>query len=1436
MSKRREQPRGRWAALRDLLLISLAVVALVWAGAVTNGYEAFHDAIRQRFRGTDDEILGALLLTAAGLAVFAARQWYAGRRESTARRAAEGRFRALVEKLPGVIYTWDPRRPLGAAVTPYVSPQIEQVLGFTVDEWMSDPQLWIRQIHPDDRDRVIEASERSDRSGQPLAIEYRHVKKDGKVVWVRDEAIVVERDVDGRPSLAQGVMYDISERKRAEQDLAETEARYRTLVERVPAVTYTWNTVNRSGDAPASYISPQVRALLGYAPEEFADPTLWSRLVHPEDLDRVMAEWDACQRGDVAFRSEYRMSNRDGQVVWVRDEAVPVSRDDKGNALFQGVMLDVTERKLAEERLLEAEERFRTLVEQIPAITYIEDPETGRNLYISPQIEAVLGYSDKEWMADPSLWERTLHPADRDRVIAGNAQDLGDEWSVSYRSIARDGRVVWLQNYAILIRDAAGKPRFWQGVTFDITELKEAEGRIAEAESTYRTLVEQLPVVVYQDAVDDMSTALYISPQYERLFGYPPEARLSDPGFWIDHLHPEDRERVLELSRWTNETGEPFSAEYRFQARDERYVWVRDEAVLQREPDGRPLMWQGVLIDITARKQAEFALSRRDDMLEAIGFAAERLLKSSSWHDVLDEVLERFGVAARASRAYLFSNRRDTDDRLLMSLETEWVAPGVAPTAHNPANKDYPYERGFSWWVTEMEAGNVVQVTLSQAQGEERTEMEVEAIKSLVAVPVVANDEWWGFLGLDDCEEERLWSVAEIEALKTAADTLGAAIGRSRAEAQRTEAETRYRTLVEAIPAVIYIQDAGAKGRITYVSPQIEAMLGYTVEEWRARRGIWLESVHPEDRERVLAADAQSDRTGEPFSVEYRQRHNEGHWVWVHDQAVLVYGEDGEPSFWQGLRFDITARKQAERQMHEAQQRYQGLVENLPAATYIDLIDERSTTLYVSPQVESLFGYSQDEWIRDPDVWIDALHPEDRDAILAAVDRHNNGGEPFEVEYRMRTKDGRWVWVSDHATVVRDEDGLIAFSQGVMFDVTERRKAEEQLRETEERYRAIVEHVPAAIYVDRADETMQSIYVSPQIEQLTGWTPEEYLSNPELWLDRMREDYREEIRRSYVDAIGNGLSWKAEYPIITPDDREVWIHDETSFVHDDEGNPLFLQGVLYDITERKLAEHALAESEQREREAAERLRALDEMKNTFLAAVSHELRSPLTSILGLALTLEQQSLPADEQTDLMGRLAANARKLDGLLKDLLDIDRLSRGIVTPKVRPTDIGAVVERTVGSLDVFGERSILLQTESVVVPADPPKIERIVENLVMNAVRHTEGDVGIWVRVFEQDGGAVIAVEDDGPGVPADLQSEIFEAFRQGPTVSAHSPGTGIGLSLVAMFADLHGGRAWVQDREGGGASFRVYLPGGAPNGKPDGSVNGRAAAAVERASAD
>jgi PAS domain S-box-containing protein len=250
------------------------------------------------------------------------------------------------------------------------------------------------------------------------------------------------------------------------------------------------------------------------------------------------------------------------------------------------------------------------------------------------------------------------------------------------------------------------------------------------------------------------------------------------------------------------------------------------------------------------------------------------------------------------------------------------------------------------------------------------------------------------------------------------------------------------------------------------------------------------------------------------------------------------------------------------------------------------------------------------------------------------------------------------------------------------------------------------------------------------------------------------------------------------------------------------------------LQREQAAAEQLSDALEREQTATQHLRELDQTKDAFLQAVSHDLRTPLTSVLGISATLDRghQLLSADEIRDLLGRLAGNARKLGRLLTNLLDLERLTQGTLDPDRHCVDLGALVSRIVKDTgpDLLGERPISLETAPVLVAVDAPKVERIVENLLANAARHTPAGTPVWVRVQAAAGGALTVVEDAGPGVPAEVRQAIFQPFRQGPTITAHAPGSGIGLALVVRFAGMHGGRAWVQERPGGGASFRVFLP--------------------------
>ena len=385
---------------------------------------------------------------------------------------------------------------------------------------------------------------------------------------------------------------------------------------------------------------------------------------------------------------------------------------------------------------------------------------------------------------------------------------------------------------------------------------------------------------------------------------------------------------------------------------------------------------------------------------------------------------------------------------------------------------------------------------------------------------------------------------------------------------------------------------------------------------------------------------------------------------------------------------------------------------------------------------------------------------------------------------------------------------------GLMVDIGEYRRTERQMREAEAKYRSLVEGLPAVVYIAEFGKDAAWTYISPKVESILGFSPEEWTGQADLWRERILPEDREQALNAELRILNGESRMQCEYRIIGKNGRVIWIHEEAEALQDDSGQPVYLQGVMYDVTEQKNAEAQLVKALDAEKEAASRLRALHEMQNSFLQAVSHDLRTPLTSILGCALTLEsgfdQGKISREDEYDLVGRIASNSRKLHRLLTNLLDLDRMSRGIVAPNRDDVDVTQIIESVLAESSTDTHPIELLSTDPVHARIDAAQVERIVENLVANAIRYTPAGTPIWVRATGDDTSVTIVVDDAGPGIPIELRESIFEPFRQGNEIVSHNPGVGIGLSLVTRFAELHGGRAWVEERAGGGASFRVFLP--------------------------
>ncbi|HET6791927.1 MAG TPA: EAL domain-containing protein [Actinomycetota bacterium] len=278
----------------------------------------------------------------------------------------------------------------------------------------------------------------------------------------------------------------------------------------------------------------------------------------------------------------------------------------------------------------------------------------------------------------------------------------------------------------------------------------------------------------------------------------------------------------------------------------------------------------------------------------------------------VSDALANVGRELGADRVALFENIRDPGGRLWMSLTSEWTRNGVRGVFDDPSTTLHPYSPDFIRWIEVLGDHRVLSASVTDLPESERRILAAEGTVSFVAVPIAVDEGWWGFLSVDDCSGGRSWGTGEIELLRVLAGSIAADVHRQRQASADEIVGDRYRSIVEHIPAVTYIDALDDAASTIYMSPQVEQLLGYAPEEWIGDPDLWLRIVHPDDRPRAIAENQRHNETGESFSLDYRVYHKDGRVVWIRDEARIVRDERGIPTFSLGVMFDVTEMKRGD--------------------------------------------------------------------------------------------------------------------------------------------------------------------------------------------------------------------------------------------------------------------------------------------------------------------------------------------------------------------------------------------------------------------------------------------------------------------------------------------------------------------------------------------
>jgi PAS domain S-box-containing protein len=1134
-----------------------------------------------------------------------------------------------------------------------------------------------------------------------------------------------------------------TEGNRPEEALTSSERELRLLVEAIP--TLVW----RAGpEGNIEYVNKRVLDYLG-APLSEVIGWGWMDKVHPDDVAFKVRAWLQNLESGSPHDVVCRFRGADGRYRWFEVRGEPLRASDGTVLSWSGVLIDIDDRRKAEDALRESEYKLRQIIDTVPGLIWSTGPD-GEPTHVSQRL---LDYSGMRFEDFKQFgWKAFVHPDDFPQNA--KAYDHAIQSGTPYHGVLRlrraDGEFRWHHARCEPLRDRRGRIIQWYGLSVDIDEAQlQAILNVIPAYTWYAAPAGGLTFV-------NKRTADYLGlPKDHPLrFGIDIGAR------WDAHiqlLHPDDQEESRKAWSTCLRTGEAAEFSQRVPNAEGAYRWFLSRAEPLRASDGTLLQWVGVNLDIEELKCAEQALRRSEAYLAR----AQRLSHTGS-----------FGWTPSTGELHW-------SDEIFRILEYD---PSIKPTIERVLQRIHPDDLAMMRRVLDETSHGEKDFDTTHRLLMPGGSVKFVHVLSHALKDGARNLEIVGAL-MDVTENTRLYR-------------------------DLAEREAKIRRLVDANIIGIFMWEA--EGRILEANDAFLRMVGYDREDLASGRLSWTDLTPDDWREQDERAVPEWKSTGtvQPYEKEYFRK--DGNRV-----PVLVGAASFEEIGNQGVAYvlDLTERKRAERAARlsaEALRSSEAYLAEAQGLSHTGSVAyNEKTILYWSDETYRILGFDPGEGLPSREAVARRIHPDDRERVHEEARRAVLQKRDYKLEYRFVLPAGTIKYIEVTAHPKFSASGELVEVISTLVDVTERKRAEVALQESQAKFRDYAESASDWLWEIGPDYKFtvltENAFGSNAADRIgmAYWDRARDLeTEPEKWrllwaALESRKPFRDFV---YCSTGGNG--------------SPMYVKASGKPVFDANGEFRGYRGTGADVTATIRAQEEHERLRQLESDLAHMNRL--SMMGELAASLAHEITQPIAAARNNARAalnfLDKQAPDLGEVREALGCVVGDADRAGIIIDRIRDHVRKA----PPRKHRFDLNeAINEVIVLARSAIAENGVSVQTRLTeglaYVEGDRVQLQQVILNLVLNAAEAMsavdEGARELFISTEQrQTNGVLVAVRDSGPGIDPKHIERVFDAFY-----TTKSSGVGMGLSICRSIIDAHGGRLWADANEASGAVFRFSLPG-------------------------